>query len=459
MTLDILKPGLGVPMGNLPLRRTSVREGNEMAIQRPTGSPPDQGWLDGQNSERFHTAAVPTLDSTSTALGDASILLSMESQLVSLYAERSQLHQALGVSDADDLIELVARLRAGDSAVVLPFEATAASLEELEARIAELDRWAGELAAKAVELDAREEELSRPDPLALAELDQTRRSLVEHGEALERRDADLFAREAEAQRRSAEIEASGAELQDRERAVAALEEQAREHESRSAHLAHEHQSLIAELARRHEILDAREADLAREHESRAAELAQDHESRAAGLAQDHESRAAELAQDHESRAAALTRENESLIAELARRTEMLDAREAELDDQLQSLASRFGAADERHLDVTRRDEEVSARLAEFERRQADLDRAAEFHEARTSLVEARDRAVAEREQAVSEREAAVRASATGDEQHRLALRSVVEQGPLFDKVRHMEIRLLGVYETIDHLTNLLESDQ
>jgi chromosome segregation ATPase len=71
-----------------------------MALQRPYGDD--------------YTGALPsTLESPSgRSFDDASIVLSMETQLSSLYAERSQLQTALGVSDAAEVIALVGELRA-----------------------------------------------------------------------------------------------------------------------------------------------------------------------------------------------------------------------------------------------------------------------------------------------------------------------------------------------------------
>ncbi|MGD9792952.1 MAG: hypothetical protein AB7V43_05685, partial [Acidimicrobiia bacterium] len=121
----------------------------------------------------------------------------MESQLVSLYAERQQLHQALGFSDADEVIAAFEAVKAEAARAEAEAEAARAgsdrspanwlvdlgdgeavdgspthdgagasvapdggiSVLELEARIAELDRWADELATKAEELDRRERSL------------------------------------------------------------------------------------------------------------------------------------------------------------------------------------------------------------------------------------------------------------------------------------------------------------
>jgi chromosome segregation ATPase len=77
-----------------------------MALQRPYGD----DYSGGQSS---------SLEAPSgRSFDDASIVLSMETQLSSLYAERSQLQTALGVSDAAEVIALVGELRAKTDRVV-----------------------------------------------------------------------------------------------------------------------------------------------------------------------------------------------------------------------------------------------------------------------------------------------------------------------------------------------------
>ena len=77
-----------------------------MALQRPYGDD--------------YTAGLPSTPQTpaNRAFDDASIVMSMETQLSSLYAERSQLQTALGVSDAAEVIALVGELRAKSDRVV-----------------------------------------------------------------------------------------------------------------------------------------------------------------------------------------------------------------------------------------------------------------------------------------------------------------------------------------------------
>lgn len=127
-----------------------------MAIQRVMSESTRAG------SETIHAAHYPTIDSPSTSLDDASILLSMESQLSSLYAERTQLHAALGVSDAEEVIALVAELRAkaempqptwssvAEPAVSKPGEQLT---PELETRISGARRTVAELLAAQREVE------------------------------------------------------------------------------------------------------------------------------------------------------------------------------------------------------------------------------------------------------------------------------------------------------------------
>ncbi|MGE0307262.1 MAG: hypothetical protein AB7Q27_16065, partial [Acidimicrobiia bacterium] len=158
----------------------------------------------------------------------------MESQLVSLYAERQQLHQALGFSDADEVIAAFEAVKAEAARAVAEAARSAESdrspanwlvdlgdgeavdgtsthdgagassaadggisVLELEARIAELDRWADELATKAEELDRRERSLHAAPAIDLSstpELDDARLALERHAQEIDERDAKLAQR-------------------------------------------------------------------------------------------------------------------------------------------------------------------------------------------------------------------------------------------------------------------------
>ncbi len=339
-----------------------------MAIQRPQGTG-GQGWL-GDPAERFQTAAAPTLDSNSTSLGDASILLSMESQLVSLYAERCQLHQALGVSDADDVIAMVEQIRSGSPGGT-------PTVEDMEGRIGELDRWADELATKAAELDRREHELTgAPEPGGAG--DDVRRAIEEHAVEVDRREADLDVREVELRRLAAEVEAQAASIAQRQQLLDGVEEQM--------------PARVAEIEASLAVRDAQLVD--------RAEL-------------------------------------------LARRAEQVEAQAAELARRATDLDARESVLDERYAEIAELSELLSIRENGLL--------------AQAAQIEARGAELSEREATVAAAEESLRAGSTGDELRRVTPRHVIEQGPLFDKVRGLETHLVTVYETMDKLSELLET--
>jgi chromosome segregation ATPase len=109
-----------------------------MALQRPYG--------DDYTSGVSSTLETPT----NRSFDDASIVLSMETQLSSLYAERSQLQTALGVSDAAEVIALVGELRAkSDRALLEPRPTVEANPlpDPLEQRITGARRSLGSVVA------------------------------------------------------------------------------------------------------------------------------------------------------------------------------------------------------------------------------------------------------------------------------------------------------------------------
>jgi chromosome segregation ATPase len=315
-----------------------------MAIQRPSGAqdPGGQGWLaDQAATDRFQSASTPTLQSSSTALGDASILLSMESQLVSLYAERSQLHTALGISDAEEVVALIEQLRAQ---IGQGGSTDGPSVPELENKIAELDRWAAELRAKAAELEAKERELA-----GIVSVDESP-ELLDARQALNAHAAEIDARDSEVEQRAIELERRSSQLDVRD----------------------------GELDSRQAELDARQLDL----ETGRSSLQDGHLE--------------------------------------------LDAERAELDQLKAEL-------DQRRVEMAQRQADLAAREADLANREAGVLAPSML----TSVPSHIPSAVVNQ---------------------RSSIRSIIEQGPLFDKVRSLESHLESVYGTIDRLTDLLSVD-
>src|SRR4051812_11697873 len=166
-----------------------------MALQRPYG-------------DDYPGGTPSALESPSTkSFDDASIVLSMETQLSSLYAERSQLQTALGVSDAAEVIALVGELRAKSDRVITeprpapeanplpdPLEqritgarralaVVVAAQEHCESECVRVDSELGRLESERVDLEAN---LARV-ALQRGEMESTRSDLQEERRQLEHR--------------------------------------------------------------------------------------------------------------------------------------------------------------------------------------------------------------------------------------------------------------------------------
>jgi len=165
-----------------------------MALQRPYG-------------DDYPGGMPSALESPSTkSFDDASIVLSMETQLSSLYAERSQLQTALGVSDAAEVIALVGELRAKSDRVIAeprpvevnllpdPLEqritgarrslaAVVAAQEHCESECLRVDNELARLETERVDLEAN---LARV-ALQRGEMESTRSDLLEERRQLEHR--------------------------------------------------------------------------------------------------------------------------------------------------------------------------------------------------------------------------------------------------------------------------------
>jgi chromosome segregation ATPase len=170
-----------------------------MALQRPYGDD-----YSGGPSSNLEAPSGRSFD-------DASIVLSMETQLSSLYAERSQLQTALGVSDAAEVIALVGELRAKSDRVVpesrpavdpnpLPdpleqritgarrsLSSVVAAQQHCEAESRRVDSELARLEAERVDLETN---LARV-ALERSAMEQTRAELHQERQELERRMASV----------------------------------------------------------------------------------------------------------------------------------------------------------------------------------------------------------------------------------------------------------------------------
>ncbi len=176
-----------------------------MALQRPY-------------EDEYTSGRPPALDAPSgRAFDDASIVLSMETQLSSLYAERSQLQTALGVSDAAEVIALVGELRAkSDRVVTEPRPAVEANPlpDPLEQRITGARRSLSSVVAAQLHCESESQRVDRE----LARLEAERVDL-------EANLARVASQRSEMEQARAQLLQERQELEHRMRSVESLMEQ------------------------------------------------------------------------------------------------------------------------------------------------------------------------------------------------------------------------------------------